>query len=60
MCQMTGSTRDAMAHLAADRDGDAVNLAVDPDAARLCVVVTFVDMVATGPDPGRRFDRPQV
>src|SRR5215469_18723710 len=56
----------AATHLAADRGGDAAHLAADPDAEFLGVVVAaiaFVDVDATGLDPGQRFqfrdDRPQ-
>ena len=58
--------RGAAAHLAADRGGDAVHLAVDPDAELLGVVVAaiaFVDVNAAGLDPGQRLQlgdhRPQ-
>jgi hypothetical protein len=47
--------RGAVAHLAADRGGDAVHLAADPDAERVCVVVpaiALVDMDAAGLDSG--------
>lgn len=49
--------RSAAAHLTADRDGNAAHLAADPDAGLLGVIVAaiaFVDVDATGLDPGQR------
>jgi hypothetical protein len=58
--------RGSPLHLTADRGGDTLRLAGDPDPELLLVIVaaiTLVDMDAAGFDPGQCFqfgdDRPQ-